>query len=315
MALDSKTETSKLPAFHVTNEPGYTEAELRPLVAKWKPLLGEDLSPRLVTAMVLLLENFARIYARREMALPEATYLWSWIRRAFVATAAHRLFRVQVARAPVVVVTHRDESMPLAVTPRALRMRLPTPEMLQDLHALHGIDAETEMLIAVGSQLVLEIERYQINEVMQAAPEIVGSRHDTPAALLRQVVPSFRAQRPGEVSPEASFFAVMSPDQLSRLDVEGSGFVRLKQGMELTLAVAGTLECEGATVEVYEDPFFPPDYILAGWRNGPDDAGAIWAPYMLLYRPDAAKPEGLATRDAFKVVEPNFFAKIIAPRL
>ncbi len=301
-------------AFHTTTEPGYTEAELRPLVAKWGTLLGEDLSPRLVTAMVLVLENLAQLYARYETAPPEAKYLWPLVRRAFAATAAHRLFKVQVARGPVVAVTHRDESMPLVATPRALRVRLPTPEVLQDLQALHGIDAEVELLVAAASQLVLEIERYHLGEVLRAAPEIVGSRRDTPASLLRQVVPSLRAQRAGAVSPEASFFAVMSPDQLSRLDVEGSGFVSRKSGMELTLAVVGTLDCEDVTVEVYEDPFFPPDHILAGWRNGPDDAGAIWAPYMLLYRPDAVKPEGLATRDAFKVVEPAFFAKIIAPR-
>lgn len=312
-------------AFHTTTEPGYTEDEIRPLVAKWKTLLGEDLSPRVVTATALILENFSRLSEQQLDAHSDPEYYQPLARRAFAAMVAHRMFKVQVARAPVVSVTHRGETMPLVANPRELRLRLPSLTTLEDVRAFHGIDVEAEVLAAAALQLVLEFDRYHIHEVMRAAPEVIGSPCDAPAALLRQVVSWFRTQRPGEVSPDASFFAVMSPEQVVRLNVAGSGFVDRSGPAHQTLSVVGTLACDGATVDVYKDVFFPPDTIFAGWRNGPDDAGAIWAPYRLFYRPEAERPWGLqvwgggrppefATRDAFRVMEPSFFAKIRVPR-
>jgi hypothetical protein len=298
-------------SFHTSDHLGYTADEINALARKWSvffPGGGVSLDPRVATATVVVLENLAL----RAQAVPEesgaARYLVPMVYRCFSSLMAHRLFQVHVAQGPLVLC--RDT--PLMPKARNLRGRLVSPEVLQNLRTLHGIDAEAEFVAAGAAQLELEITRYQLDAVRCVAPEVVGSRSDTPAMLLRQIVPSMRSHREGAISPEASFFAVMSPEQVTRLRAAGDAYTRLNHSEDSFLGQVGVLRCEDVDVAIYQDAFAQTDRILAGWRNGPEDAGAFWVPNLLVYQPDSRSAQ-LATSDVFDVVDPVFFANILAP--
>lgn len=312
--------TNRSQTFHQDPRCFASHIVLASFVQKWASLFGEHsddtppLDPRVATATLVALENLQHTLTCVEgaavLALGEASWLAAVTRRAMPQVFAHRIFQVQPLMMPVGVVAHGGAEHPVTVGTRKLRARY-SPLAMQDLRAFHGIDAEVEMACAVAQELVFELDRAHQAAVLEHASVLQGSAAHPPAALIRMALPkllSIRAQR----HPEATCFAVLAPEQVARW-AETDGTPE-RGAATCGLHRVGTLRHEGCDVALYEDPFAAPDTILLGWRNGPDDAGAVWAPYVFLGRgAQTLSSVELYARDAFKLIEPGFFTKIVAP--
>jgi len=325
--------------FHTTEQAGYTPADIYPLAQKWAQFFpGGDqrMDPRRATTLLLVLEHSVRAFAQMDEAqqFGTASELAALIFRSLRSLGSFDLFQVQALRGPTGLVARQGAYYPFAVVPYALNGRYSATAM-QDLQAFHGVDAAAEVLQAFALQAGLSLMRAQLEAVLSAAPEVLGAAHVPVETLLYHATASFRHQRLGSArSPKASYFAVMGPEQVKRLTSPIVAVMSSEQVKRLTtpLETAKTPEGgitklgeinigDGQIVTVYEDPFFPPTSILAGWRNGPDDAGAAWTPHtMVLKNIEDAPPEDvgqlwrqLVMRSAFRIFEPSFFAHIQIP--
>jgi hypothetical protein len=149
---------------------------------------------------------------------------------------------------------------------------------------------------------------------MAVAPHTVGSRRDSLESVLFQALSAVQSCRaPSERVPYASYFAVMHSSQLRRLS---SAFDSLPY-TESVVARGDIKLADGLCATVYEDPNMAPDCVLAGWRNGPEDAGAVWTPHTLMCVdavPDVtdmmSPTMNVVLQDNFKIFDPAFFMQI-----
>lgn len=242
-------------------------------------------------------------------------------------------------------------SVPVMAQTRKLKTTW-TPEMAQDLNAYHALDAEVELTTILSEAIALEIDREILGELIHgatvkaawsrkigryvtlSADGVIVTTNSFSSASNGTYQAFFGTQQEwyqtlGEtittVSNEihkrslrhGANFLVTSPE-ISSVIESINGFkpsilmdaseVQYSFGMEKT----GTLT---SRYTVYKDPYFPPDFILMGYKGGSFlETGFVYAPYVpLLVTPTIFAPEdftprrAVMTRYAKQMVRPEMY--------
>lgn len=235
---------------------------------------------------------------------------------------------------------------PVEATPRRLKA-LWSSEAAEDLRAMQGIDAETEMVAAVAQEIALEIDREIIQALFAASngttttfdrvPPAAISELDHLRSMLTSVATVSNIIHRKTLRAPANWI-VTSPEisaLVSQLTTHGDFRPMWMSGpqspwqnpAEPPMMMAGDPHGQGSIYKVgtlmnrwtvYEDPFFTRDFMLLGLKGKNYlDAGACLAPYVplqvtasFLDPNDFGFRKGLRTRYAFKVLRDQYYGNI-----
>ena len=192
------------------------------------------------------------------------------------------------------------EKATVTATSRALKAEY-TLELAQDLKAIHGLDAESELANILSSEILAEINREVVRNVnLQAktgasATAVSGTFNLDVDANGRWSVEKFKGllfqiEREANVIAKESRrgkgnFILCSSDVASALSM--AGVLDYAPALSTNLNVddtgntfAGVLN---GRVKVYVDPYAGSDYLTVGYRGtNPYDAGLFYCPYVPL---------------------------------
>lgn len=210
---------------------------------------------------------------------------------------------------------------------RALRSTY-TVELVQDLRAIHGLDAESELANILSTEILAEMNREVIRTVNRKAK--LGARHagltnvanGGPGGVFdlatdadgRWSIEKYRGllmQMEREANAIAKDtrrgrgnFCLVSSDVASALNAAGIlAYDVSNAGAGLTVddtgnTFAGTI---GGRIKVYIDPYSTVDYMTIGYKgSSPSDAGLIFSPYIPLTPYKAIDPQSYQPSIAFK---------------
>lgn len=219
------------------------------------------------------------------------------------------------------------KSTPIQATSRRMKM-LWSAEAVEDLRALHGVDAESEIVSNAAQEMALEIDREIIQDIFAASggttgafdrippagiPEISHLRSIlTPLATVSNLIHKKTLRAPANwivTSPEVSAL-------LAQLTTHGdfrAAYVSggespygpadmprpLTQHGQFGIYKVGTLMNKWL---VYEDPYFTSNRMLIGLKGTSYmDAGYVWAPYVpLQITPSFMDPNDFSIRKAMR---------------
>ena len=203
---------------------------------------------------------------------------------------------------------------------RALKAEY-TMELAQDLKAIHGLDAETELANILSTEILAEINREVVRTInsqaktgaLQTNTAVNGIFDVQTDADGRWSVEKFKGlilqiEREANVIAKETRrgkgnFIICSSDVASTL--AASGMLDYSPAMSTALNVddtgntfAGTLN--GRT-RVYIDPYSATDYINVGYKGtNPYDAGLFYCPYVPLTMVRAVAEDSFQPRIGFK---------------
>ena len=203
---------------------------------------------------------------------------------------------------------------------RALRAGY-TMELAQDLKAIHGLDAETELANILSTEILAEINREVITKMGSNAKahQVTGAGafdlSSTPGNLgarwgqekFQSIV--YRIEQAAntigiETRRGKGNFVIVSPNVGSAL--AASGNLNYSDGLTATgLSIdtvgntfAGTLN---GSLKVYIDPYQTADKVIVGYRGtNAFDAGMFYCPYVPLTMVKAVGEDDFQPRIAFK---------------
>ena len=194
-------------------------------------------------------------------------------------------------------------------------------ELAQDLKAIHGLDAETELANILSTEILAEINREVIRTInsqaktgaLQANTAINGIFNLSTDADGRWSVEKFKGlivqleREANTIAKETrrgrGNFIITSSDVASALSA--SGMLDYAPAMNTTLNVddtgntfAGVLN--GRT-RVYVDPYATQDYVTVGYKGtNPYDAGLFYCPYVPLTMVRAVGEDTFQPKIGFK---------------
>lgn len=194
-------------------------------------------------------------------------------------------------------------------------------ESAQDLKSVHSIDAESTLTDLMADEMVAEIDREIINDLIIASSVRATHNFSTGAgasvnftdrniALLYKVLEVANIIHRTTLRGPANWM-VTSADISSKFeqlnDFRGSDAM-VEDGMDIGIMNVGTVQ---GKLKLYKDPLFPNCKILLGYKgNSTLDAGYFYAPYIpLLSTPTVMNPDsfvpnkGLMTRYGKKLIE------------
>ena len=203
---------------------------------------------------------------------------------------------------------------------RALKAEY-TLELAQDLKAIHGLDAETELANILSTEILAEINREVIRTInsqaktgaLQSSTAINGVFNMSSDADGRWSVEKFKGlivqiERESNVIAKETRrgkgnFIICSSDVASAL--AASGMLDYTPALSTNLNVddtgntfAGVLN--GRT-RVYIDPYATVDYVTVGYKGtNPYDAGIFYCPYVPLTMVRAVGEENFQPKIGFK---------------
>ena len=203
---------------------------------------------------------------------------------------------------------------------RALKAEY-TLELAQDLKAIHGLDAETELANILSTEILAEINREVIRTInaqakigcRQANINTKGLFSLTNDADGRWSVEKFKGlivqlEREANVIAKETRrgkgnFMICSSDVASILSA--SGMLDYSPAMATNLQVddtgntfAGTLN---GRMKVYIDPYAQADYVNVGYKGtNPYDAGVFYCPYVPLTMVRAVGESNFQPKIGFK---------------
>ena len=212
------------------------------------------------------------------------------------------------------------EKVTVTAKTRALKAEY-SMELAQDLKAVHGLDAETELANILSSEILAEINREVVRTVYTAAK--VGAQDDVANAGTfnldvdangRWSVEKFKGLM-FQIEQEANAIAkgtrrgkgnlvICSSDVASALQMAGV--------LDYTPALnSNTLEVDdtgntfagvlNGRVKVYVDPYAGVDYLTVGYRGtNPYDAGLFYCPYVPLQMVRAVGENSFQPKIGFK---------------
>ena len=194
-------------------------------------------------------------------------------------------------------------------------------ELAQDLKAIHGLDAETELANILSTEILAEINREVVRTInsqaktgaLQANTAINGIFNVQTDADGRWSVEKFKGlilqiEREANVIAKETRrgkgnFIICSSDTASAL--AASGMLDYTPAMSTNLQVddtgntfAGTLN---GRMRVYIDPYSTTDYITVGYKGtNPYDAGVFYCPYVPLTMVRAVAEDSFQPKIGFK---------------
>ena len=203
---------------------------------------------------------------------------------------------------------------------RALRANY-TLELAQDLKAIHGLDAETELANILSTEILSEINREVVRTINSQAK--IGSRQTSNQTL---GIFDLATDADGRWSVEKYKGMIMQIEReanvIAKETRRGKGnFILCSSDVAAALNAAGMLDYTPALatnlnvddtgntfagtlngrIRVYIDPFSTRDYINVGYKGtNPYDAGLFYCPYVPLTMVKAVGEEDFQPRIGFK---------------
>lgn len=207
-------------------------------------------------------------------------------------------------------------------------------ESVEDMRALHGMDAEAELVSTFANEVMLEIDREIIGDLVSGASHSATYTYSStvPGEIesIRELctIISAMSARIHKTSGRApANFIVCGPAVqalLDQLSTHGD-YAAIEQNIQTTtygpntadygISRVGTLLRKWA---VYVDPFMTETQILVG-LNGRSylDSGFVYAPYVALQMTptftdpnDLTNRKGIWTRSATKMLRPEYYGVI-----
>lgn len=203
---------------------------------------------------------------------------------------------------------------------RALKAEY-TLELAQDLKAIHGLDAETELANILSTEILAEINREVIRTInsqaktgcLQGNTAINGIFNLETDADGRWSAEKFKGMHL-QVDREANVIAketrrgkgnvmICSSDVASSLQM--AGVLQYSPAMANNLQVDDTGNTFAGVINgrmrVYIDPYATVDYVTVGYKgNNPYDAGVFYCPYVPLQMVRAVGEDNFQPRIGFK---------------
>ena len=221
---------------------------------------------------------------------------------------------------PLAEMAFSIEKTSVTAKTRALKAQY-TMELAQDLKAIHGLDAESELANILSSEILAEINREVIRTINVkaklgaqtsnvAAPGIFDVETDSDGRWSVEKFKGLMVQIEREANAIAKDtrrgkgnFIICSSDVASALTAAGM--------LDYTPALSANLNVDdtGSTfagvlngrTKVYIDPYATRDYVTVGYRGtNPYDAGLFYAPYVPLTMVRAVGEEDFQPRIGFK---------------
>lgn len=208
-------------------------------------------------------------------------------------------------------------------------------EAAQDLKSVHGIDAESTLTDLMADEMVAEIDREIINDLIFAAAVRATHNFGTAAGASvnftdRNIALLYKALEVSNIIHRTTLrgpanWMVTSADISSKFeqlnDFRASDALTM-DGVDIGIQNAGTIQ---GKIRLYKDPLFPNCRILMGFKGSNFmDSGYFYAPYIpLLATPTVLDPNsmtpnrGVMTRYGKKLVEDGslFYATISVSNL
>lgn len=194
-------------------------------------------------------------------------------------------------------------------------------EAAQDLKAVHNIDAESTLTDMMADEMVAEIDREIINDLIIASAIRATHNFATAAGASvnftdRNIALMYKVLEVANIIHRTTLrgpanWAVMSSDICSKFeqlnDFRASDAFTT-EGVDIGIMNVGTIQNK---MKLYKDPLFPNCKILMGFKGSSVlDAGYFYAPYIpLLSTPTVLDPnsytpsKGIMTRYGKKLIE------------
>jgi len=211
-----------------------------------------------------------------------------------------------------------EKSTVTAVT-RALKADY-TMELAQDLKAVHGLDAESELANILSSEILFEINREVIDTINTKA--VLGAQFGYDVSGTYNVSKDADGRWALERYKSLLVAIELEANQIAKDTRRGKGnIVICSSNVASALAATGVLEYSPALtsslevddtgntfagvlngrIKVYVDPYATTDYVTVGYRGtNPYDAGIFYAPYVPLTMVRAVDPATFQPKIAFK---------------
>jgi len=214
------------------------------------------------------------------------------------------------------------EKSTVTAVSRALKAEY-TLELAQDLKAIHGLDAETELANILSTEILAEINREVIRTINSQAKTGATTGNVTTDGIF-----DLTTDADGRWSAEKFKGLVVQLDreanQIAKDTRRGKGnFVICSSDVATALAASGMLDYTPAMntalniddtgntfagtlngrIKVYIDPYATTDYITVGYKGtNPYDAGVFYCPYVPLTMVRAVGENDFQPRIGFKTV-------------
>jgi hypothetical protein len=194
-------------------------------------------------------------------------------------------------------------------------------EAAQDMKAVYDMDAEQNLLDLMADEVVAEVDREILNDLLVASAIRVRHNFATAAgasvnftdrnlALLYKVIETANIIHRTTLRGPANWVVTSSDlcSKFEQLNDFRSSDVMNTEGVDLGIVNAGSIQ---SRMKVYKDPLFPNCKILMGFKgNTPMDTGYMYCPYVpLLSTPTIMDPnsftptKGVMTRYGKKLLE------------
>ena len=198
-----------------------------------------------------------------------------------------------------------------------------TMELAQDLKAVHGLDAESELANILSTEILGEINREVIGQIRSQAKTGTEDGSTVGTFDLNDTADNLGARWGQEKFQSLVFNIEKEANQIGRETRRGKGnFVIVSPNVGSALAASGNLNySDGLTAtglsidtvgntfagtlngstKVYIDPYQTTDQVIVGYRGANAiDAGLFYCPYVPLTMVKAVGEEDFQPRIAFK---------------
>jgi len=224
------------------------------------------------------------------------------------------------------------EKVTVTAKGRALKAEY-SMELAQDLRAVHGLDAETELSNILSAEILAEINREIVRTIYVTA--VRGSNTGVTSAGFFDLDTDSNGRWSVEKFKGLMFQLEREANQIAKDTRRGKGnIVICSSDVASALQMAGVLDYAPALnsnnlnvddtgntfagvlngrIRVYIDPYASGNYFVMGYKgSSPFDAGLFYCPYVPLQMVRAVDPDTFQPKIGFKTrygVVPNPFAK------
>ena len=212
------------------------------------------------------------------------------------------------------------EKVSVTAKSRALKAEY-TTELAQDLKAIHGLDAETELATMLQSELLAEINRELVRTVYTTA--VVGASSGTAAAGIFDLDVDANGRWSVEKFKGLMFQIEREANQIAKDTRRGKGnLIICSSDVASALQMAGVLDYTPALnsnalnvddtgntfagvlngrFRVYIDPYATSNYLVVGYKGASAfDAGLFYCPYVPLQMVRAVGENSFQSKLGFK---------------
>jgi hypothetical protein len=224
------------------------------------------------------------------------------------------------------------EKVTVSAKTRALKAEY-TLELAQDLKAIHGLDAESELSNILSGEILAEINREVVRSIIITAEK--GAADGTTTAGIFDLDTDSNGRWSVEKFKGLLFQIERECNQIAKQTRRGKGNVIIcSSDVASALQMAGVLDYAPALntsslniddtgntfagvisgrIKVYIDPYAGSNFLVVGYKgSNPFDAGLFYCPYVPLQMVRAVDPGSFQPKIGFKTrygMAPNPFAK------